>query len=205
MSHKREQITGALFSWFVGNLLGVAVTAALNVAVRRLPSHVPGPVASFTFIILVAPIGLAQWLVLRRLIHLTPLWVLTVPIGLLLFALIIPAFSELVSRFWDDESIATLSLGYAVFGAAMGLPQWLILRCRLTKAALWILGSALGMGLGFGLFLATDLVNQSRFVGQSEIIGCIVVSLVYSVATGFVLSLGLNHHGQTRYIRTSAT
>jgi hypothetical protein len=52
--------------------------------------------------------------------------------------------------------------------------------------------------LGFGLVLATDLINQSEFISYT------VVVLVYGIATGSTLSWLLNHDAQTHSQRTSA-
>jgi hypothetical protein len=73
----------------------------------------------------------------------------------------------------------------------MGLSQWLILRRKLTRAALWILGSSLGVGLGFGIVLATGLINQYESISYT------IVVLVYSLTTGALLSWLLHHTAQT--------
>jgi hypothetical protein len=196
MSQKHKQTTSAFLSWIVGNLLGWIFISALIVTLPILKS-IPSFVAPL--LILTIPFGLAQWLVLRRFIPLTLLWVFTILIGWLLSYLIFAAIPESLWPFVDDEATATLTFMFTVVGAAMGLPQWLILRRKLTKAVLWILGSSLGVGLGFGLVLATDLINQSEFISYT------VVVLVYGIATGSTLAWLLNHKAQTHNQRFSAT
>ena len=196
MSQKHEQTTRAFLSWIVGNLLGWIFISALLITLPILKS-IPSFVAPF--LILTIPIGLAQWLVLRRFIPLTLLWVFTILIGWLLSYLIFAAIPGSLWQIVDDEATATLTFMLTVVGAAMGLPQWLILRHKFTKAVLWILGSSLGVGLGFGLVLATDLINQSEFISYT------VVVLVYGIATGSTLSWLLNHDAQTHSQRFSAT
>jgi hypothetical protein len=196
MSHKHEQTTRAFLSWIVGNLLGWIFISALVITLPILKS-IPSFVAPL--LILTVPIGLAQWLVLRRFIPLALLWVFTILIGWLLSYLIFAAIPEALWQIVDDEATGTLTFMFTVVGAAMGLPQWLILRRKFTKAMLWVLGSSLGVGLGFGLVLATDLINQSEYISYT------VVVLVYGIATGSTLSWLLNHDAQTHSQRSSAT
>jgi hypothetical protein len=102
-------------------------------------------------------------------------------------------------RIVDDEATATLTMIYTAYGTAIGLTQWLILRRHCAKSSIWILGSSAGIGLGFGLVLATDLINQSGFISG------IVVVLVYGIATGSILSWLLNHHLRSHALWSSAT
>jgi hypothetical protein len=189
MSSKDERTPGVFLKWMVGNLVGWTVTSALIVF---LPTVLPAPGPVLTGLVLAAPVGIAQWLVLRRLIGLTPLWVVTIPVGWLLSYLIFAALPESLWRVVDDEATTTLAAMFAVVGAATGLPQWLILRREFARAGLWILGSAVGVGLGFALVLATDLVHQSEFVAYSA------VSLVYGAATGSILSQRLKYRDPAR-------
>ena len=196
MSQKHGQTTRAFLSWIVANLLGWTFISALIVTLPVLKS-IPSFVAPL--LILTIPFGLAQWLVLRRFIPLTLLWVFTILIGWLLSYLIFAAIPESLWQVVDDEATTTLTFMFTVVGAAMGLPQWLILRRQFTRAVLWILGSSVGVGLGFGLVLATDLINQSESISYT------VVVLVYGIATGFILSRLLNHETQTHSQWFSAT
>jgi hypothetical protein len=162
--------------------------SALLIALPILKS-IPGIVAST--LIITIPLGLAQWLVLRRLIPLSPIWVFTIPIGWFLSFLLFATIPESLWQIVGAESTFTLTVLYIVMGAAMGLPQWLILRRKFSQAVLWIGGSSLGVGLGFGLVLVTGLINQSEFISY------IAVVLVYSIATGSILSWLLQHRAQT--------
>ena len=85
---------------------------------------------------------------------------------------------------------------YLVLGFAIGLPQWLLLRQRFANASIWLLGSSLGVALGFWLILATDLVHQSGFLPY------IVVILVYTTVTGLSLTglLAYNNQPQTNLV-----
>jgi hypothetical protein len=207
MFQKHRDGIRALLGWIVGNLLGLAATSALIVALPILKS-VPGTVAAPVALPMVrtavrivlgnliafGPIGLAQWLILRRLGPLSMVWLLTIPFG----TLAVPTMSQALQLIGDDEAVATLSLGFAIWGAAIGLLQWLVLRRQYEKAAIWIASSSAGMGLGLGLVLATGLINRSEFVGYVAIV------LIYGVATGLALSWLLNHKIQTQGQRFSA-
>ena len=136
--------------------------------------------------------------VLRRLIPLSPLWVLAFPVGWVLSVLVPVAIPASLWQIVDSESTITLTVLYVIMGAVLGVPQWLMLRRKLAKAALWILGSSLGMGLGFGLVLMTGLINRSEFISYT------IVVLVYSIATGTILSWLLRQKAQILNRRLSA-
>jgi hypothetical protein len=194
MYRNHKQTTKAFLIWIAANLLGFISMSVLLIALPILKS-IPASVGQQ--IIIVVPFGLAQWLVLRRLISLSPIWVLTFPVGLFLSSLIPASIPESLWQIIGSESPVTLTVIYIIMGAVMGLPQWLILRRTLSKAALWILASSLGVGLGFGLVLVTGLINQSEYISY------VVVVIVYSIATGIILSWLLNQKGQTYNQRDS--
>ena len=180
--------------WIAGNLLGMAGLYAIALAVPFFRS-VDSVLASFLFISV--PIGLAQWLALRRLMPLSPLWMIAMPFGFMLSYLIL---SNIPDAFWqivDDEGTATLTTIYTAIGAIIGLAQWVVLRRHLMNSSIWILSSAVGIGLGFGIVLVTDLVHQSGFLSV------IVVILVYGSATGSILSL-LKHPFRSQTLLSSA-
>ena len=192
-NHKKNRM---FLYWNLGNLLGWAFISALLTALPGVRS-IPGFFVAL--LVLAIPFGLAQWLVLRRFIPVSPLWVVTIPISWFLFYLIAYLIPDTLLQNVDDEATSTLTFGYLVLGAVMGLSQWLILRRKLTRAALWILGSSLGVGLGFGIVLATGLINQYEYISYT------VVVLVYSIVTGSLLSWLLNHKAQTYNQQFSAT
>jgi hypothetical protein len=189
MYREHKQTTRAFLIWIAANLLGFISMSVLVIALPILKS-IPGIVASTLIVTL--PIGFAQWLVLRRLLHISAVWVLTLPIGLFLFLLLSTAIPESLGQTVDGESTLTLTAMYIVMGAAMGLSQWLILRRKFSQAVLWIGGSSLGVGLGFGLVLVTGLINQSEFISY------VAVVLVYSIATGSILAWLLLHKARTQ-------
>ena len=133
-------------------------------------------------LIISIPIGLAQWLALRRILPTSALWIATVPVGLLLTALLIRIFPDMSSLQLDDESIFVLTAWFFVLGFSIGLPQWLLLRRHLSSSFVWVPGSSLAVAAGFGIVLITDLIN--RF----GVLSAVVVVLTYSIITGVILS-----------------
>jgi hypothetical protein len=177
---------GSFLGWILANLLGVAALGALIVILPFLTT-IPGMVASALIIGL--PIGLAQWIALRRLAPISFLWIFTISIGLLLGLVILRAVPKV-----DDESIAALTAGVAVMGFTTGLIQWFLLRRQFTKSLVWLLGSTVGISLGPVLVLASGLIDQSGFISV------ILVLLLYATATGLALEWirGHDDHSHNR-------
>ena len=173
---------------------------AFILALRTVLPHVRSIPGFFVALLVVGILfGLAQWLVLRHFIPVSPLWVVTIPISWFLFYFIAYIIPDSLLQNVDDEAASTLTIGFLVLGAVMGLSQWLILRRKLTRAALWLLGSSLGVGLGFGIVLATGLINQYEGISYW------VVIFVYSITTGSLLSSLLDHKAQTYIQQSDAT
>jgi hypothetical protein len=181
--------------WFFANMAGfVAVTAAF-LALTWLASRAaqagspPGAqpragisgVAAFGFVVAI-PLALIQWLALRRIVPVSPLWVLTIPAGLLMAALIFRAIPERLWEILDGESTPVLSALFAILGLAVGLPQWLLLRRSYPHAFVWPVASAAGVAGGFAFVLASGLINAS------EVLSYVVVVVVYSCVTGLILA-----------------
>jgi hypothetical protein len=144
------------------------------------------------------PIGFAQWIALRRVAPISILWVLTISAGLLLGLVISPILGG-IWGFLDDESVLSLTAAYTTIGLLVGLAQWLFLRGHFTKSLVWLLSSAVGLGLGTGLVLASNLIDQSG------IVSIILVVLVYAIATGLVISWLPASHRKTESNLVNAT
>ncbi len=189
MSKESDNISKTFVIWIFANLLGFTVLAA-SLFVMPFLKSIPGRAAST--LIITIPISLAQWIALRRSIPISILWILTMPVGLLLAFLIYRVIPEGLWQIVDDESTTVLVVGFLVMGFAIGLPQWFILRRQFSNSSIWLLGSSVGIGAGFGLVLATGLINQS------ELIAYIVVVLMYAIATGLILAWLLTNHSQSQ-------
>jgi hypothetical protein len=166
--------------WFIANLLGVAVIGLLPFIHPLVPPIRGGMLVSSLIVGL--PIGLAQWMALRRVAPISLLWIFSISLTLPLALVTInnPVFLGAFG-FVGDESVIAL-IDYAVIGLLGGLIQWVLLRRHFAKSFLWSLGSSAGLALGIGLALASDLINQSG------IASIILVVLVYALVTGAVLS-----------------
>lgn len=181
MPDKAGWLKNPLLIWTGANFLGVITLALLLFLVPALFS-LTGWLA--TLFILSLPVSAAQWLALRRFTPISILWILAMPLALLLSAWI---FSSIPDTLWaniglDDESLIVLGGLYLIPGLLIGLAQWLLLRRTLPGAWLWVLGSTVGIPLGFLLVLATGLIDQS------ETLAYLLVLLLYSIITGLVLS-----------------
>lgn len=169
-----------LVVWTAANYLGVMVLVLLLLLV---PAAVSSLGLAGTALALTLPISLAQWLALRRFVSLSSLWVVSLPLSLLLAGWVL---AWMPAEGWsllglDDESVLALTLGYAIAGVLIGLPQWLLLRRHFAGAVWWLVGSTVGLAGGFYLSLATDLINQAVPLVY------LLVPLIYSLATGLVL------------------
>jgi hypothetical protein len=175
VSQENKPIIRFFLYWIGANLLG-----ALGMSPLSAISPIPRLIRGVVFALFLLPLGLAQWLVLRRRIPISPLWILTWPAGVLLSPLLMAVIPWAVIG--DDESTLVLTLAYVVIGAAIGLPQWLVLRREVSRAGLWVAGHALAMGLGMVLILVTGLVNTS------DLVSFVALVLVYAIATASLLT-----------------
>lgn len=175
--------------WVFVNFLGISAAAAIPWLFTTLMFPQNDIVSIFIFSV---PISLAQWLALRRTSQTSILWVLTIPIGILVFTLIYKLLPDGLRQIFDDDSIVVLTVGYLLIGFLIGILQWLILRRKFSGSSLWILGSSVGIGFSFWLILATNLINQSG------VLSFIVGVLVYSSVTGSILLRLLAQREQSR-------
>lgn len=166
-----------LVTWIVGNLLGVGVMW-LIITVFPFLTHLPGLFISSLLIGI--PVGIAQWLVLRRMSHVSVLWLLTIPVGMIAGMFIVFSIPSFWAQF-DDESVVALTLPFFIVGVLIGLLQWLVLRKPYRNAWLWLLTTALGLWLSIFLVLGTGLVNVNGFLSV------IVFVLLYALITGWSL------------------
>jgi len=178
MARKLYKVVGVILGWFVANLLGVAAIGAIMLILPSLMS-IPGMLVSSMLIGI--PIGFAQWIALRRVAPISILWIFTITAGLLLNLMGGPILSR-IWGFLDDESVLALTIGTTTIGLLVGLTQWLFLRGHFTKSLIWLLSSAVGLGLGTCLVLVSNLINQSG------IISIFLVVLVYAIVTGLAMS-----------------
>ena len=189
MSQHSMYLNKSFYIWIFANILGFS---ALGLVLLVVPSLMPIPGIFGSTLIISIPISLAQWIALRRIFPISILWILSIPVGLLLIILIIRKLPDGLWQIADDESAAALTVGYLLIGLFIALPQWLLLRHQFSNSSIWLLGSSIGVALGSGLVIVTDLINQSTIVSY------IVVVLVYAISTGLILSWLLGYHNQSQ-------
>jgi hypothetical protein len=176
MAQKPDKVWIISLGWIFANFLGVAAIGGI----RFTPlTAIPGILVSSLLIGL--PIGLAQWIALRRVAPISVLWVLTISAGLILGHVVTPILGGILG-FLDDESVLLLTLIYTSIGALVGMAQWLLLRAHFNRSMIWLLANAAGFGLGIAIVLITNLINQSG------IASIILVTFVYTITTGAVIS-----------------
>jgi hypothetical protein len=195
MARKLYEVGGVILGWIVANLLGVAAIGALSLI--PFLTSIPGMLVSSLIIGL--PIGFAQWIALRRVAPISILWVLTISAGLLLGLVVSPILAGIFWGFLDDESVLSLTAVCTTIGLLVGMAQWLFLRGHFTKSLVWPLSTAVGLGLGIGLVLVSNLIHQSG------IISIVLVVLVYAIATGLVMSWLPASHRKTESNLVTAT
>jgi uncharacterized membrane protein (UPF0136 family) len=195
MARKLYEVGVVILGWFVANLLGVAAIFALSLILPFLTS-IRGILVSSLIIGL--PIGFAQWIALRRVVPISILWALTISVGLFLGLVVLPILGG-IWGFRDDESVLSLTAGYTTIGLLVGLAQWLFLPGQFTQSLIWPLSSAVGLGLGFGLVLVSNLIYRSG------IISFFLVALAYAIATGLVIPWLPTRRRQTESNLVSAT
>jgi hypothetical protein len=150
MSAERPSI-GRFFwlEWTAAGAIGLAVGQAVSSAVPQDTVLL----ATLYSAVMGLPLGLMQWLVLRRRLDSSVRWILATVLGSAVGGGLGMAASfaagEIVIQPW----------AILLFGGALGMSQWLVLRTRLAGAGWWVLMSTLGLPLSFilGLVAAFSL------------------------------------------------
>lgn len=188
-------IRRAFFTWGIANILGLSVPPLILFFLPSL-SAVSGLLS--TTLIISLPLSFAQWGALRRILPVSGLWILTIPLSVLVFVLLIREIPEYYWGFLGTETLPVLTAFGVSIGFLIGLPQWLLLRRVCERASLWLVGSALGIGLGASILIATDLINYSGLAGY------ILVVLLYVGATGLSLSFLLLQRDRSQSLALNA-
>jgi hypothetical protein len=163
----------------IGWAAGLAAGAMLTLAADKYTGLNTDRFLAFAVLIsLGLTIGIAQWRIMIRYLAKPIRWVTATLIGHLL-GLIIIVSSNLArlggAGVWDDA----LLLG--LLGAAIGIPQWWILRPHYRQAGLWVLATAVGF-----LCLVWTIINPSHSLSEFVIRGA-VIGAVAAVVPGVAL------------------
>lgn len=156
---------------FLGFPLGGLAGLGLAGAVTGAPQAALGGAATG------AVIGAAQWLVLRRRLPLSPLWVAATAAGMA------GGLALSVGLLGTATADATLALRGLLTGAAIGLAQYPLLRPLTPRAPLWPAVVALGWAVGWLVTRAfgVDLAPNFTVFGATG-------ALTFQLLTGLALA-----------------
>jgi hypothetical protein len=140
-----------------------------------------------------AAIGLAQWLVLRRRIPSAWWWIIASVLGLFLGLWM---RASVYVYFWfspHEEAVWVKALADSALGATLGTMQWFVVR-RIDRNYLWILASALGLGLAglagpFADLAAAGLVRPASDMAMyrhGDFVSVLVEACTYGAVSGIV-------------------
>lgn len=134
-----------------------------------------------------AAVGAAQWLVLRRRLPLSGLWVAATSAGMAVGM----TLGQLVLG--DDTAAVPLLLRGLLTGAAIGIPQAVLLRGALPTPVSWAAVVAVGWAVAWAVTAAfgVDLARKWTVFGSSG-------ALVFQLATGLTLAYLLRQSARTR-------
>ena len=144
--------------WVLASAVGFTVAAAADNAVSE----------ALDFVVYGVPVGVTQWLVLRRQVSRAGWWILA--------TLAAFAVGESLRLVVDDAVSDSVAL------ALVGITQWIVLRRQVSRAGWWILATIAGFAGGESLRL---VVNDSVAVG--ELLGMAVALAVFGAITGGAL------------------
>ena len=97
-----------LILWILANLSGFGL---LGLAVLLVPGWLANAGFIVSILVISIPVSIAQWLVLRKTVAYSWLWIFAMPVGLLLGILLLRSIPESVWQIVGDESIVTLPAG----------------------------------------------------------------------------------------------
>jgi len=142
-------------------------------------------------------IATVQWIWLRRRVRKAAWWIVAAVTGWYV-VLGLSALRGLppIERFTAKFETTTDIISFCLLGAAMSVPQWLLLRRRFFEAGYWIAARPLGWLVGFGLILLArglqvvqlDLLEGTQLFGWSvpDLVGWSVVAELFGFGIGAV-------------------
>ena len=213
----RSNLTTFWVLWVLTSIVGWAAShSALQIpSLYSARDIIPWAVADFLDGALIgAIITFGQWLILRNIFpgfsRRFLITVLLYPLGLLIGLLIFSfwGLSQLV-RVGGTVLIISPSKTLIVAGVIISAGQWFLLRSFVTpnlqSAALWVLGTVAGLGLGGfyggGHFALLD--PTTLFPGIMDIVGGAFTGFVSGGVTGTVLIILLKQNRESRLMSKS--
>ena len=169
-------LIGFLPAYIMGNLMGIQVqtwdSAWLDSVLQ---------VSTETFMGL--GVGIIQWLMLRKIIHIHKRWAFTVALGFIVsefiigYILISTGQSRADFRFLEHNTISETII-FLFAGLVTGLIQYSVLRLRFPKSGMWIWVSC----VAWGLVILPALVSIYAVFGGAMIYGIITsVAMIHII------------------------
>lgn len=172
-----------LAGWTVASAIGWAAGLAAGVMLTLGAEKYAGLntdrfLAYATLISVGLTTGAAQWMVMRRYLPQPIRWVTATLIGYLLCLIVIVGGNlvRLPAAGAGDDVLLLVLLG-----AAIGIPQWWILRQHYRKAGLWVLATTVGF-----LCFTWTIIHPSHSLGEHVIRGTVIGALA-AAAPGALL------------------
>jgi hypothetical protein len=196
VARKIDEMRGITFGWTIANVIGFGVLGVLSLVASSLAAHSGIFLGS---LVVGFPVGLAQWIALRRHTKVSVVWVISVSLGLFIAIWALQLIPDGLWGFADDESTSVLVLSYVFIGFLIGTVQWLLLRNQFSRSLVRLLASAVGTGVAFWLVLDTGLINVSG------LFSAIVAVLVYAGVMGLTLEWMRSQNATTLSRSSNAT
>ncbi|MBD2363798.1 protein kinase [Anabaena minutissima FACHB-250] len=103
--------------------------------------------------------GGIQWLTLRQLFT-CKWWVLLTVLGGIIGFVVGGIMMVTAYRAWGLTDAISISVGGAVFGASLGVMQWLVLKRQVSRAEWWIIANAVGfIGIWYSVYFTWSLAG----------------------------------------------
>jgi len=181
---------GLWLAWFLASLIGYALGMFLGAAVAYGlfdRAAFDGTMGLTLGIVMGTIGGFAQWVVLRERFAGAGWWILASALG---FATVF----SMGGTVRPNENPAMIGIRMAVaFGLVAGVPQWLILRQKVARAAWWVLANILGLlvgEMGFPISIAISAATGND--NLSMLVVAPVFAAGYGAVTGAALVWLLN-------------
>lgn len=182
-----------IYDPFGDNFIDAPYQVFHGILVRLLGSRFGGPLQVALF---GGPLGILQWLVLRKQVRRSGWWIAATAIGW--------AVGYAVGWFGKVEFRWHLPwpIGIVVFGCSVGVAQWLVLRKQVFRSEWWVVASAVGWTLGFivDYHLGVNQALRAALVGRRSLAlsnmvsgavflaeGAAVVGVITGAALGWLL------------------
>lgn len=180
--------------WSVGLSSGFAIVGRFSEIIGQALSPLSGDLSIALVGAMVGtmtiPVGILQWIVLRREIDHAGRWVLASTIGWII-GLALGWSASMVLNQSSSDAVHSAAMGAitgAIGGSASGTMQWIIMWQEDTGSAWWLLASIVGWGAAFAAaWSAAWLISGFLVVIATYAVMGIVVGTLGGAITGIAL------------------